>query len=58
MQVVVLEKGAYEKAGELAGTEYEGMATMYERGGPLLCTEDAGAIFPSIATESLLHLWE
>ena len=42
MQVIVLEKGGFTPAAELALTEQEGFSTMYEMGG-LLTTQDAGA---------------
>ena len=41
-QVIVLEKGGFTPAAELALTEQEGFSTMYEMGG-LLTTQDAGA---------------
>ncbi len=43
-QVIVLEKGGFTPAAELALTEQEGFSTMYEMGG-LLTTQDAGACF-------------
>ena len=43
-QVIVLEKGGFTPAAELALTEQEGLSTMYEMGG-LLTTQDAGACF-------------
>ena len=42
VQVVVLEKGGFTPAAEVALTEQEGLSTMYEMGS-LLTTQDAGA---------------
>ena len=43
-QVIVLEKGGFTPAAELALTEQEGSSTMYEMDG-LLTTQDAGVCF-------------
>lgn len=42
-QVVVLEKGGWTPAAELAGTERAAFGAMYEMGS-LLSTQDAGAL--------------
>ena len=42
VQVIVLEKGGFTPAAELALTEQEGFSTMYEMSS-LLTTQDAGA---------------
>ena len=44
VMVVMLEKGKFTPAAELAPTEQEGFSIMYEVGG-LLTTQDAGARF-------------
>ena len=42
VQVIVLEKGGFTPAAELALTEQDGFSTMYEMAS-LLTTQDAGA---------------
>ena len=48
VQVVVLEKGSYVRAQDLAGLEKDGYDTMYERAGLMMGTDDNGEL-PQLA---------